>query len=179
MRGEGCDASAVLDGFFVTGGDAVSKGHTAGGGLYLRDGSPTIRRCVFVENRARDEGGGAYLKGSAASFESCTFSRNKTGGFFATSGGGMYNEKSNPRVTDCTFSENRAHRGGGMFNTNSRPALFIKKYRIKILAFAVFFVMVGILLLSEIYMIKESNHECHSYQFCSLSGCHLAEFYLV
>ena len=123
VRGEGCDASAVLDGFFVTGGDAVSKGRFAGGGLYLSDSSPTIRRCVFVENRARDEGGGAYLKGSAASFESCTFLRNKTRGFFATSGGGMYNEKSNPRMTDCTFSENRAHRGGGVFNTNSRPTL--------------------------------------------------------
>ena len=120
VRGEGCDVSAILDGFSVTGGDASTRGYKKGGALYLIRSNPTIRNCAFVGNQA-DDGAGVCLEHSAALFEACVFSQNKTKGSYGTSGGGMYNFKSTPRLVRCSFLKNQAHQGGGVFNTDSRP----------------------------------------------------------
>ncbi|MGB2984458.1 MAG: right-handed parallel beta-helix repeat-containing protein, partial [Phycisphaerae bacterium] len=132
----GTDATAVLDGFTITGGnaDGLSPEERNGGGMYNYNGSPTVTNCTFSGNSARWGGGGmdngyyssptltnctfsgnSALGGGGmcgtATLENCTFSGNS-----ATYGGGMYNwGASSPMVTNCTFSGNSAVCGGGMY----------------------------------------------------------------
>ncbi len=100
VTGSGTDASAILDGFTIRGGNANGAGpvgledtageyqYNDGGGLYNREGgSPTVHNCVFTGNFAADAGGAVYNRG-----------------------------KSSPRMVDCVFSRNRAKYGGGLMN---------------------------------------------------------------
>jgi len=57
--GEGPDS--ILDGFTITGGDAVM-----GGGVRVAGSSPTIRRNVIRENGAQARGSGIYVEGVGA-----------------------------------------------------------------------------------------------------------------
>jgi len=87
------DATAVIDGFVLTGGNASGDFETIyalGGGMYNWLGSPSIANCVFSGNSA---GGG----------------------------GGLWNEFSSPIVANCTFIKNAANYGGGTFNTSGYP----------------------------------------------------------
>ncbi len=69
-RGE--PAAAVLDGFTITGGEA-----TVGAGVYISNGTPTIRNCRFEGNTAL-EGAGIYVTGSSAGvlLSGCLFDAN-------------------------------------------------------------------------------------------------------
>ncbi len=80
----GTDATAVLDGFTITGGEAngISYPSYYGGGIYSDFGNPTIRNCTLRENSAQ------------------------------YGGGGMYDFSSSPQLTNCTFSGNTAASGG-------------------------------------------------------------------
>lgn len=53
---------AVLDGFFVVGGNA-DGGDGFGGGLLVRNASPTITNCIFVGNTALSGGGAIDIGG--------------------------------------------------------------------------------------------------------------------
>src|SRR6202021_3399619 len=48
--GDGTDATAVLDGFTVTGGNADGNGNDVNGGGIASYGGPTISDCTFKEN---------------------------------------------------------------------------------------------------------------------------------
>ncbi len=101
VTGSGTDATAVLDGFTITGGFRP--------GMYNDAGSPTVTNCIFSENSASLHGGGMRnLDGSNPTVSNCTFSDNFDGG--------MYNEESSPTVTNCTFTGNWATEGAGMYN---------------------------------------------------------------
>ncbi|MDG1837204.1 MAG: right-handed parallel beta-helix repeat-containing protein [Phycisphaerales bacterium] len=115
----------VLVGLTFTGGTGhrgLRGADTAlGGGLLAIGASPTIRDCVFLENRASHNGGGAYC-GPAADvrFERCRFESNT-----AEKGGGMLCVSSRPVMVDCVFKSNNAsYCGGGIFAAKaSRPVL--------------------------------------------------------
>jgi hypothetical protein len=135
------DASAVLDGFTITGGYATDR---IGGGLLNYQANPTIKRCLFFDNYA-SQGGGMANRFSSPTVSECTF----TGNLVRYGGGGMYNtdqshptiEKcifhdnwstilggggmscgdSNPTVTHCLFIDNGAPFGGGVYNAASSP----------------------------------------------------------
>ena len=97
--GDGCDFSAILDGFTITGGNAdgpLQEGLNDGGGLYCSAGSPTIRNCRFIANSAV----GSFGHGGA---------------MFSKSGSG-------PAVTDCLFMGNRALYGGAVFDDFGQPS---------------------------------------------------------
>ncbi len=87
VTGDATDATAILDGFTVRGGNANGGGAvSAGGGMYTLSGNPTLTNV--------------------------TFSRNS-----AWYGGGIYNDHSSPTLTTVTFSGNSAvGDGGGMYN---------------------------------------------------------------
>jgi hypothetical protein len=120
VTGGGTDASAVLDGFTITSGNAASSG----GGMYNSQSSPTLSNVTFSGNSAAVGGGGMYNRQSSPTLSNVTFSGNY-GGYY---GGGMCNGESSPTLTNVTFSGNSAANygggGGGMYNgQSSSPTL--------------------------------------------------------
>ena len=119
-------ASAVLDGFTITGGNANGSPCTPsfnGAGLYIQAGSPTIANCIFTGNQATNNnsyGGAVYMQQNASpSFTGCMFINNTA----SRGGGGISIANSTPMFTDCTFSNNSASRGGAIHSDNSSEML--------------------------------------------------------
>ena len=128
VTGSGTDASAILDGFVVTGGNASGPNFGGeseyGGGIFNASGSPTIRNSGIGGNQARWGGGIANSQGSNPTITNS----NITGNIAFSDGGGIYNEtNSNATVTNVTIAGNRAREqnaggGGGVYNSNSSPS---------------------------------------------------------
>ena len=107
VSGSGVDASAVLDGFVITGGQADSNG----GGLLIMGGSPTIRGCTFVDNVANSRGGAvANMAGANPSFTDCLFDSNRT---INGCGGAVFNHHTGPSFSRVRFVNNVANYTGG------------------------------------------------------------------
>ncbi|MDY6992668.1 MAG: choice-of-anchor D domain-containing protein, partial [Pseudomonadota bacterium] len=123
VTGYATDASAVLDGFIISDGNATegdSCPHACGGGLLNHQGSPTIRYSLFKNNTAHYGGGLFNDYQSQATIKYCFFNDN-----FAEEGGGIANHNSSPRISHVVINNNVAtHAGGGMINfNNSQPVL--------------------------------------------------------
>jgi len=116
VTGSGTDATAVLDGFTITAGNANgSNPYDRGGGMYNYAGSPTVTNCTFNGNSAYD-GGGMYNYSSTPTVTNCAFIRNKAD----DDGGGVYNNNENNSIfINCTFIANLAGAGGGMLNEDT------------------------------------------------------------
>ena len=130
----GVDASAVLDGFVITGGTANgwAFGESSeaknyhGGGVYVESASPTLIDCTITGNVAfvyggpAAKGGGMYCADSSPSLIRCSFVRNVAEDYDSDSyGAGMCNENSKPTLVGCLFDQNRTlNWGGGMANLN-------------------------------------------------------------
>ncbi|NOT02109.1 MAG: hypothetical protein HOP29_15965 [Phycisphaerales bacterium] len=111
VTGSGTDATAILDGFTITAGNANGAPPNDGGaGMYNDAGSPTVVRCTFTGNSAVNGGGMRNVNNSSPTVTDCTFLGNH-----ASDGGGVnvaFN--SNPTITNCTFTGNSADFGGGL-----------------------------------------------------------------
>src|SRR4030042_1778681 len=126
VTGSNTDATAVLDGFTITGGyiSYVSffGGLPAGGaGMLISSGSPTLIDCTFTDNVTGNSGGGLLIyDDSNPTLINCKFTRN-----YARSGGGIFSSTSSSlTLINCTFSDNYAKRkGGGMNNADGNPKL--------------------------------------------------------
>jgi hypothetical protein len=141
------DATAVLDGFVISGGSSTSDGaginlllssprltnltitgnHTSanGGGLCNNTGNPTITNCSFIGNTA-NYGGGVYnYSGGVPVISDCIFRSNTATSF----GGGFYNTDNTIAPHDILFDSNHATLGGGgLFETatsTSTTSMFI------------------------------------------------------
>jgi predicted outer membrane repeat protein len=125
------EASAVLDGFTITGGCA--NGATAllqdvGGGLLNIDGSPTIRHCLFIHNHA-GWGGAAYNAGTGQPrLINCRF----VGNTASTDGGAIFSRGAvatftTIHVINGLFSGNESlsGHGGAFFNTLASRATLL------------------------------------------------------
>lgn len=110
--GTNADASALLDGFFIRGGQATGSGtyDKRGGGFFATDCSATIRNCVFDDNYALNVGGAAAVFFQNPRFEDCVFRDN----FAANIGGGLHAGSATVTITDCLFRTNSAGAGGGL-----------------------------------------------------------------
>jgi predicted outer membrane repeat protein len=123
VTGSETDATAILDGFTITGGQANGTksgrcGPACGGGMYNERGSPTLANVVFSGNFAKQAGGGMWnYESSSPNLTNVSFIGNTA----TTHGGGMCNDtRSNPTLTNVTFSGNFAQQaGGGMWNYES------------------------------------------------------------
>jgi len=107
--GSGTGASAVLDGFTITGGNAAGS---SGGGMlnYSPPGSPTIVNCLFTGNVTSNFGGAIYnWTNSAPKLIDCSFENNSA----EKDGGALYNLSSSPIISNCTFTGNSADQFGG------------------------------------------------------------------
>ncbi len=112
------DADGTLvEGFTITGGNANTNTITARGvwafaaaGVYVENGSPTIRDCVITACSALAAGGGGVIWPDAApKFERCLFAGNAAGG-----GAGWYAANSGSAThVDCIFADNSAGTEGG------------------------------------------------------------------
>ncbi|NCC96868.1 MAG: hypothetical protein EOM02_08510 [Synergistales bacterium] len=145
--------TAILDGFFVTGGSGRN-----GGGMANVDSRIRVSKCVFWGNRAAGMGGamlnqkgapeiidslfawnraGANMHGGAMAnvqsdpvIISCTFEDNRTGTGSSVpkdclgNGGAVYNGRGNPVLTGCVFRRNEAGAGGGaLYNQRCTPLI--------------------------------------------------------
>ncbi|MFH1843674.1 MAG: right-handed parallel beta-helix repeat-containing protein [bacterium] len=110
----------VLDGFTITGGDALmsAQGDSTGGGILGHltgvdtPASPWIRNCIITGNRA-ERGGGIGLAGQTPfRVENCVITDNE-----AILGGGVWsvNTENEAVFVDCVIRDNVAtDRGGGI-----------------------------------------------------------------
>lgn len=111
----GTNATAVLDGFVIRGGNANAAGgnNDKGAGiLCLGAVSPTVRNCRFVANRCTFGGAAGYINnGGAPSFSDCAFEDGVGGSFggaFDIAAGGAV------RFERCLFRGNTAARAGAL-----------------------------------------------------------------
>ncbi|AQG78464.1 right-handed parallel beta-helix repeat-containing protein [Spirosoma montaniterrae] len=123
----GLNATAVLDGFVITGGNATNGRGTgfAGGGMINLSSSPTITNCSFISNVSDDSsvayGGAMHNSNSSPTITNCSFQNNRATGLFGT-GGAIYNGgSSSPTITNCSFTGNQA-RGGAVLSPARCPA---------------------------------------------------------
>lgn len=115
--GSNTDATAILDGFTVADGHLGPSGTGAGSplmwgsGIYIRDGSPTIRNCVIRNNLAAfANGGGMFCWDSSPTIQNCRFSGNYV---HLGDGGGLADTGlSAPTIEDCVFEFNTVVGGG-------------------------------------------------------------------
>ncbi len=122
VTGDGCDTSALLDGFTIIAGNAA--GFYSGGGMYNNFGSPMVANCIFKGNSADWYGGAMYNNSSDPIVTNCIFYKNTADWY----GGAMYNDSSDPTLIDCIFIDNATEteyqgQGGGMYNYQSNPTL--------------------------------------------------------
>lgn len=111
------DATAILDGFTITAGNAEVEVE-GGGGMYNYQSSPTLTNLVFATNTANN-GGGMYNYLSDPILTNVSFVGNN-----ANFGGGMYNSQSNPNLSNVSFTNNASQgNGGGIYNVGSNPSL--------------------------------------------------------
>ncbi|MBN2892156.1 MAG: T9SS type A sorting domain-containing protein [Bacteroidales bacterium] len=145
----GIDSTAIIDGFFIIGGNANgtyyenSRGAGAyndncnpvfincvfnanyaekGAAVYNYNASPYFYNCDFIENEATEDGGGMFNDSSSPYLQYCLFDKNYVQG----NGAGVLNfGSSNPYITGCEFIQNVAVAdGGGILNTeNSNPQI--------------------------------------------------------
>ena len=110
--GSGAQASAILDGFIIQGGNAngssASNYDKGGGLLVVNSGSPTIRNCIFRNNRCTFGGGAVYIFTAGGTFLDCRFENN-----FGGSYGGAFDMNNVVGTFDrCVFVGNSAARAG-------------------------------------------------------------------
>ena len=118
----GITQTAVLDGFFITGGRANASGDPLrdGGGLWLDSSNPSLANLWFSGNQAGQYGGGLFAHLSSPAMSSITFSGNAAG----ADGGGMYASSYTSPMSSITFTGNQATlNGGGLFLEASSPTM--------------------------------------------------------
>ncbi len=123
VTGSGVDATAILDGFTITAGNADGsvEPSNSGGGMYNNNGSPIVRNCVFKWNTSLFSGGAMYNQSSSSPLvEDCQFLGNTS----LDGGAVTIATSSNPSFLDCEFDGNDGTllgRGGALFITSSLP----------------------------------------------------------
>jgi hypothetical protein len=115
----GLTASAVLDGFTITGGNANS-GPYRGSGIYNENCSPTIRNTAFTRNKSNSGGTLFYYESNGVQLQNLVFAENHGGD---GSGGLALFEMSTATLTNALFSNNWGVDSGGIENVNSTSTI--------------------------------------------------------
>ncbi len=123
-------AFTLLDGespATLIGGLTIRNGHSSaaltppykgGGGIYVQDGSPTLRDLVIEDCLSDEAGGGLLLKSSSALVQRVHCRGNEAPGLEGI-GGGAFAIGGAPTFRDCLFTDNFAFRyGGGLHIAN-------------------------------------------------------------
>jgi hypothetical protein len=123
VTANGVGSTTVLDGFTITGGNALNSETMAqlpGGGMILTGSNPTLSNLIFSGNLA-GTGSGMYLDNSGPTLNYVSFNGNQA----EVMGGGMASENnSSPILNNVAFNGNQANAyGGGMALTNSSNSI--------------------------------------------------------
>jgi hypothetical protein len=100
------DNSCIVEGFVIENG-----GGSVGGGIYISQGSPTIRNNIIRNNHVTGFGGGISV--GALSSASAVISGNTIQNNSASAGGGVYLSGAGSRLLNNTISNNAADTAGG------------------------------------------------------------------
>ena len=125
VTGSRTNATAVLDGFTITAGNANGSfpdPNSRGGGMYCNASSPTLSNCIFRGNAADSDGGGLYIRDSSAILTNCTFAENSAD----HGGGAIHSNSSGLVVNNCVFSGNWSGQGGGIYNHGHPSPIYTK-----------------------------------------------------
>jgi hypothetical protein len=110
------DCDVTIAGCLFQGNQTATEETCVGGAIWNEGGSPTIRDCSFVQNRA-PYGAGIYNSGSDATIRDCWFAKCGSG---VLGGGGICNDGGAPTILGCQFEENTvAWLGGAMADFGS------------------------------------------------------------
>jgi len=123
VRALDTDATAILDGVIITGGNANGSGIDGdGGGMYNYRSSPTLINCTFTANYTQKRGGAMANKQSNITLANCIF----YGNLADNAGGAIFNQNSDPTIINCILIDNSAGIfGGGIHNCSaSNETLF-------------------------------------------------------
>ena len=124
----GESSATRLDGLTIRhgSGDGQFYGDVAcvGGGLLIRDSSPTLVACRFESNLVSYNGGGIYARNSNSQITDCQFLNNG-----AEKGAGIYAKASRLDIKGCLFQQNNARFGGGAVFGGDRSILTIDQSR--------------------------------------------------
>ena len=114
--GSGVTATAALDGFTVTAGNAGTAldPSSAGAGLYIASGSPTLANLTVSNNLASMGGGGININAGSPTLTNVIFTGDNGG-----RAGGLSNENGSPTLTNVTFTGNHGGQGGAMYMNNA------------------------------------------------------------
>ena len=127
LNGTGTNATAILDGFIATAGNATSTSNyddQLGGGMIIRpSGSPIVQNISFIGNHVNGFGGGFYNDGNPA-LSHVVFKNNMSN----NAGGGLLTYGS-PVLTDVDFISNQAVNGGGLDIEGSYNTVTINQAR--------------------------------------------------
>src|SRR5690606_14011835 len=125
VNGSGADATAVLDGFILTGGLSNGSGQPrlpsrSGGGIYNDAGNATFSNLVVSGHATANWAGGVLnYNGSSPTYTNVIIQ-----GCNGLVGGGMLNHTdSHPILTNVLIRGNRSNAAGGMANIASSPIL--------------------------------------------------------
>lgn len=108
-------SDAIIAGFTITGGNA-----DYGGGIYIKNASPTVENNIIRNNTAAYFGGGVYIDGGLPTIRNNVIAGNSAAVF----GGGVYVASGSPAITNNTIVGNLATIfGGGIFNLRGSPTI--------------------------------------------------------
>ena len=109
----GLNATAIIDGFIVSGGNADGGGFGGyGAGIINVNSTASFYNCSIIGNNAANYGGGMYNNGTSPLVVNSVFAGNT-----ALYGGGLYNESAATKLINCSFSGNLAFAEGGAIST--------------------------------------------------------------
>ncbi len=107
-----CANNTRLDGFRVIGGYADGIQQDSGGGIYNKDGSPTIANCAILTNYAEYGGGGVFQDGTGIlTLLNCNIEYNNADSW----GGGVAIRTGTLIARGCKVSNNHCNSSGGGF----------------------------------------------------------------
>ena len=89
-------------------GAGNSNSDAEGGGIYIYDGTATIRNTVIARNRTGNDGGGIYHRSGSLLIENCTIVTNRTTTTSGRVGGGLYVAGGTASVSNSIFWANWA-----------------------------------------------------------------------
>lgn len=121
-------AACRVAGFTIQSGTGTVEGGTAtyGGGIYCREASPVITRCLIRNNVVTANGGGLYCnRASHAQAIDCRFEANR-----ATNGAGFCAVRASvATLVDCVLEENTATLSGGGGTTGDSAGVALEGCR--------------------------------------------------